>query len=763
MKKAIALLSSLKLAVTLLVLLLVGLSVGTIIESQAGVEVAQKVVYYAWWFLALEGVFALNVLCSIVAHFPWGKERVGYVITHSAIIVILAGALVTYFFTTEGTLGLWEGDSGNVIENVAPDGTTTRHELPFKVTLDDFRIDNYQGTMRPANFASRVRIGDPATGKTFPVEIWMNHEFTHQGYTLFQSSYQQANGREASVFRVAKDPGQPIVFVGYFLLVFGMCVVLGTRIAARRQAGKAQSMLAGLGVKAAAALLAVSLGGAAFAATPADVDALRRLPVQHDGRQMPFDTVAREVVWNVTGEHEWKGEDPATTLARWMEDARMAAMQPVIAIGGSELATALGVPGKSHVAFMQLVDNGRASQLFGQVQMAQQREQPRRGVLGDAEKLLDRAGWFQKVLNQDLVRPIPVPGQPSAKWNVAQPQTVPALVALAKGERVEGWKTAKEIDREITYNAVRPSHVAWLVLAASLILSVVGWRTKRRAIEVASFVALAAGFGVMTWGIGMRWAVAERIPAANMYESLLFLAWGVGLFAVVAFAFIRNRILVLNAAAGATITMMLTDLLPMDAFIHPIPPVLAGTPWLAIHVPIIMVSYSVLALGVIIAHLQVVFTALGPKKAQLVEKMADLNYWYMFVGSILLIVGIMTGSMWAAESWGRYWGWDPKEVWSLVAWLAYMAILHGRVDRILGQFGVAVTSILAFQTILMTYLGVNYVLGTGLHSYGFGDSPIATWMLVVALAEAIFLSWGYLASRRHAPANGGGAAPAVSA
>ena len=82
----------------------------------------------------------------------------------------------------------------------------------------------------------------------------------------------------------------------------------------------------------------------------------------------------------------------------------------------------------------------------------------------------------------------------------------------------------------------------------------------------------------------------------------------------------------------------------------------------------------------------------------------------MFVGSIFLLAGILTGSVWAASSWGRYWGWDPKEVWSLVAFLAYMAILHLKVDKVIGTFGVAVISILAFQTILMTYLGVNYVL-----------------------------------------------------
>jgi ABC-type transport system involved in cytochrome c biogenesis permease subunit len=125
------------------------------------------------------------------------------------------------------------------------------------------------------------------------------------------------------------------------------------------------------------------------------------------------------------------------------------------------------------------------------------------------------------------------------------------------------------------------------------------------------------------------------------------------------------------------------------------------------------------------------------------------------VGGILLIAGILTGSAWAASSWGRYWGWDPKEVWSLVAFLAYMAILHGKVERLIGQFGVAAISILAFQTILMTYLGVNYVLAAGLHSYGFGDSPVVIWMIVVGAVETAFVVWGWLAHRRQQPAAAG--------
>jgi ABC-type transport system involved in cytochrome c biogenesis permease subunit len=188
--------------------------------------------------------------------------------------------------------------------------------------------------------------------------------------------------------------------------------------------------------------------------------------------------------------------------------------------------------------------------------------------------------------------------------------------------------------------------------------------------------------------------------------------------------------------------MALTDLLPLDHFIHPIAPVLAGTPWLAIHVPIIMIGYAVLALGMLAAHMQVGVWIFCPNRRDLADHFYDILYWYNLVGSILLLAGILTGAMWGAISWGRYWGWDPKEVWSLVAFLAYMAIIHAKVGGLIDKFGVATFSILAFQTILMTYLGVNFVLSIGMHSYGMGDSPIARWLVLVALAEIAFVGVG---------------------
>ncbi|WP_306590441.1 cytochrome c biogenesis protein CcsA [Geothrix sp. 21YS21S-4] len=757
MRKLFEFLASLKLAVILLVLLLVGLSVGTIVETRSGVEEAGRLVYYAWWFLGLQGLFAINLAMSLADLFPWNQRRIGFVVTHASLILIFVGAAVTYFFKVEGNLSLWEGQSGSVIEHhVHTAGehreseTVTRHQLPFTVKLDDFVLDTYPGTMRPAGFSSQVQITDSETGKTFPAKIWMNHEFHYRGYALFQSSYQQEEGREATVLAVSKDPGQLIVFAGYITLILGMLIVLFTRISQSRARAALEASITAANAGRGALLALLAVAGLGLHGAAPSPDALRRLPVQHDGRVMPLDTLARDMVWTVTGSSTWKGQDPVATMMGWMFEPNTGAEAPMIQVGSKALVKALDLPaGTTHASFVQLVRNPKLGALLRAAQMAEMEQRPLQGELQDVRKLESRLRAMQSIgLNQG-VRPMPVSPDPHARWAVYPGPPADGLVQLAQGPRLEGWPSAAAMDREVFYNRLNPVRLAWIVLLASLAASVVAWKRQSAALDRVALGLLAAGFAVMTWGIALRWQVGGRIPAANMYESMLFLAWGVGLFALVAYALLKNRMVVLNAAVMATLTMALTDLLPIDRLIHPIAPVLAGTPWLAIHVPIIMVGYAVLALGLVVAHMQVGATIFAPRRVELVDRMYDLLYWYMFVGSIFLIAGIITGSMWAASSWGRYWGWDPKEVWSLVAFLAYMAILHAKLDRMIGKFGVAAISILAFQTIVMTYLGVNFVLTTGMHSYGMGDSPVVKWMIIVALAEIAFLGWGLWAHRRN--------------
>lgn len=802
MNDLIKTLASLKFTVGLLVALLVALAAGTLVESARDTEAAGRLVYHSGWFRAVLVLFGVNTLCAILLRWPPNKHRIGFLVTHAAMLVILVGALVTDRFKDEGSLALWEGESSGAF--VTRGGA--EHLLPFSVRLDAFEIDYYQGTRRPAMYRSRVTVLDPEAGGSFPAVIEMNRELTYRGFDLYQSSFQQADGREMSVLTVSRDPGRWIVFLGYALLVGGMGTVLGTRIAQRRaiarrmaqraarragsgrgtaakRPGKAgpsketsprkaaPATPAAIGALALASGLVALLAGPgtpAAHAQPAGVpvpDAelattLVTLPVQHDGRVMPLDTVAREGVWRITGSRGgfW-GLDAVTLALAWSFHPEEWASQPVVLLDSQELARAAGLPPRaSHASFREVLDSPAVRSL---ITRARQAEAAGEGKLPPdlqaARELEERLLWLQGFLTRSILAVRPPEGAPAGRWQ-GLPPSVDTVEELASwylataAEAPAGWPPADGMAKEVLYNRVQPSRLAWWILLPATAVSMLAFARKGREsrwLDRLAAAGLLAGVVVMTWGIVVRWQVAERIPASNMYESLLFLGWGVGLFALVAAAILKNRLVIFNAAAMAALTMALTDLLPIDPFVHPMAPVLSGTPWLAIHVPIIMVSYSVLALGVLIAHLQIGIEIFRPRRRDAAVRMNDLLYWYMHVGAILLVAGILTGSVWAASSWGRYWGWDPKEVWSLIAFFAYMAILHGRFDRIVGPFGVAAASIVAFWTILMTYIGVNYVLSAGLHSYGFGAGGVVEWMGAIAALEVVFIGVGYLAHRRN--------------
>ena len=783
MRRWIELLASLKLNVALLVFVLLVLAGGTIVEALYGTQVA-RAIYFAPWFLGALALLGINLLCSLLERWPWDRFRIGFVLTHGSMVLILLGSLATYLFKVEGQLALWEGEESNVFVDAGTPGEIDRHTLPFAIRLEAFEIDYHPGTRRPAMFRSRVQVIDPLLGEPQPAIIEMNRELSYGGYKFFQTSYQQTENREMSVLTASRDPGQPLVFVGYVLLILGMTTVFATRIVQRRGLAVDVAAVApppggtGSGLKIVGLwLLAMVLTGMATPVAQltgvmpdaANLETLRRLPVQHDGRVMPLDTLAREAVWRVTGSQNWQGIDPVTVALGWSFAPAAWSQEPIIPLGSRRLATELGLPtGTRHASLQQLAAIPRTTQLIREARSQANLDQPLSSLEEDAQELEGRMLWLQGLMSKRLLRVMPVSENDTEPWVVPpRLESVSDLVELDRQLSFAppvGYPSEQAIERELLYNRLRPSRLAWWVLAFAAVVSLVAWARPQRGLEVLATVGLAVGFGVMTLGLALRWQIAGRIPAANMYESMLFLAWGVGLFALVARLAIRGTgpertglvgLLVVNATLIATLAMVLVDLLPLDPFIHPMQPTLSGTPWLAIHVPITMVSYSVFALGMLAAHIQIGTEIFAPARRELAARMNDLLYWYMHVGSILLAAGIFTGSIWAASSWGRYWGWDPKEVWSLIALLAYMAILHGRFDRLIGPFGTAAMSIVAFWTILMTYIGVNFVLTAGLHSYGFGQSSVTTWMAVLALAEILFLTAGLIAHNRRRTAGAG--------
>lgn len=759
MRQWIRQLASLKLTVVLLVFFVLVLAAGTLVESRLGTQAA-RAIYYAPWFLGLQILFGVNLVCAMIERWPWRTERIGFALTHAALLLILIGALATALFKQEGQLALWEGEESARFVNAYTPGEVTQFPLPFTVKLDAFEIDYYPGSRRPAQFRSRVQVDDPTRGAPFAAVIEMNHGLSYGGYDFFQSSYRQEAGREMTVLSVSRDRGQPVVFTGYVLLIIGMATVFFTRLSQRhRSAASHLSPMVDASSRPESPFNIVRMilwasilasGATAVlaqidAVTPpsATVDAVRNLPVQHDGRTMPLDTLAREATWKVTGQRVWNGVDAVALVLGWTFDPEGWARQPIVLLDGPRLAAQTGsIAGSEYVSFAEVAADQALLGLMREARQKSQLDEPLSPLLAEAQELEGRLVWLQRFLDGSALRVVPST-QPGGEWSIPRGiESAEELAALGRqiSQRPpDRYPSLQEMAREVRYNRVRANRIAWVILIIALLLALFASLSSRRALDHAISLVLMIAFAVMTWGLATRWQIAGRIPASNMYESMLFLGWGVALFAVVASVAIRNRLVVLNAAAVSALTMVLLDLLPMDPFIHPMPPVLTGTPWLAIHVPITMVSYSVFAVAVLVAHVQIAVDMFSPSRGDLVTRLGDLLYLYMHIGSILLAAGIFTGSIWAASSWGRYWGWDPKEVWSLIALLAYMAILHGRFDRLVGHFGTAALSILAFWTILMTYLGVNFILSAGLHSYGFGESSVTRWLVLAATVEAGFL------------------------
>jgi cytochrome c-type biogenesis protein CcsB len=241
----------------------------------------------------------------------------------------------------------------------------------------------------------------------------------------------------------------------------------------------------------------------------------------------------------------------------------------------------------------------------------------------------------------------------------------------------------------------------------------------------------ALAFAAQTVGLGLRWYIAGHAPWSNGYESMIYVGWGTML---AGFIFMRKAPIVISVAALLTAVILLTAHMSwLNPEITNLVPVLKSY-WLTFHVATITASYSFLALGCLIGFLNLLIIIFRNKsnveRVNLILKELTLIIELsLSIGLILLVIGNFLGGIWANESWGRYWGWDPKETWSLVTIIVYSFILHMRlIPGLRSTFSFNFLAMFGFASVLMTYFGVNYYL-SGLHSYASGDPvPVPTFV-----------------------------------
>jgi cytochrome c-type biogenesis protein CcsB len=279
--------------------------------------------------------------------------------------------------------------------------------------------------------------------------------------------------------------------------------------------------------------------------------------------------------------------------------------------------------------------------------------------------------------------------------------------------------------------------IGFLLLIVHLI-RIFNEKLKVQKLLTAGTIAVALAFAAYTAGLAIRWYISGHAPWSNGYETLLYIGWATMLSG---FVFLKkSQITLAVTAILASLTLMVAGMSWMNPEITPLVPVLKSY-WLIIHVAVITASYGFLGVAALLGFLNLIIMMLRTKKSLTkasftIVELAIIIELSIITGLILLTIGAFIGGVWANESWGRYWGWDPKETWALVTILVYSFIIHLRkVPGMGSHFALSALALLGFSSVMMTFFGVNYYL-SGMHSYAAGDPPPVPGFVYVAVVVA---------------------------
>lgn len=253
---------------------------------------------------------------------------------------------------------------------------------------------------------------------------------------------------------------------------------------------------------------------------------------------------------------------------------------------------------------------------------------------------------------------------------------------------------------------------------------------------------------LITVGLGIRVYITEFAPVTNMYGTMIWVAFGTLLFSFFILLFYGNFFVPAVTLITAGLILLLTEKIPLilNPDLDPIVAVLRSNFWLSTHVTCITISYAAYTIAMVLGNITLVRFWIVKDNSAFIKEYSHYAYRMIQLGCFLLTVGIILGGVWADYSWGRFWGWDPKETWALIADLGFLAILHGRFVGWITPASLLIWSPLAYLLVIMAWYGVNFILAAGLHSYGFSSGGAAMVGIFVTM-QLILLAAGLFKAR----------------
>jgi len=657
-----------------------------------------------------------------------------------------------------------------------------RKQLPFMLQLKDFKMERYPGSNSPSSFESEVILIDNEFSIREDRRIYMNNVLKHRGYRFYQSSYD--TDELGTILSVNRDSvGTSITYIGYFFLMLGMLLALFARKTRFSRLAKGSS-----GSKAKSALIAVLilLGGSTVfsqshpAPSKEQAKEFGELWVQgKEGRFKPMNTLSNEVVRKITGGVHLDGLNADQIMLGMILYPDEWKNTPLFEVDNPEIHRLLGFKG-AEVCFNDFISNGQY--LISEfVNNAYNKQVPERSIFDkEIMKLDERINILYMVQSGDYLRIFPDEKSHNNKWisvgdmlepgHTVSDSLAQVFLVYTDAVRTGDVSLAAEIisfihnfqnnncdilpkeskkRAEISYNKLKLfNRLAPFYALFGLILIIVQFLKIFRPGKLASWlfrvgvIHLAVAFGLHTLALALRWYIAGRAPLSNGYESMIFLSW-ISLLAGLIFVRKSGFAISLTAILSA-LALLVAHLSWMNPDITNLVPVLKS-PWLTIHVTVIMAGYGFLGLSALTGLFNLILYSFQNKRnsskvSPVLDQVTRVNHLSIIVGLYFLTAGTFLGGVWANESWGRYWGWDPKETWALISVLVYAFIAHmHHFPGLRGGYAFNLGSLLGFSSILMTYFGVNYFLG-GMHSYAGGETIAIPWYAYSIVIGIIGLS-----------------------